>query len=100
MTRFSPRPLFVKARYSTGAVCPRVGLATGRDKLGGLAFMALPYNARAIHFICLYILLYLAQISSLSIAFLIVGFIGLGMFKLARDVGWKERWGVRRPGIK
>jgi MFS family permease len=31
---------------------------------------------------------YLAQISSLSIAFLIVGFIGLGMFKLARDVGW------------
>jgi agmatinase len=36
----------------------RVGIATGRAKFGGLAFMALPYNARAVHFICLYILLY------------------------------------------
>jgi arginase family enzyme len=36
----------------------RVGLAAGREKFGGLAFMALPVNARAIHFICLYILLY------------------------------------------
>jgi len=36
----------------------RVGVAAGREKFGGLAFMALPHNARAIHFICLYILLY------------------------------------------
>jgi agmatinase len=36
----------------------RVGLVAGRNKFGGLAFMALPYSARAVHFICLYILLY------------------------------------------
>jgi agmatinase len=36
----------------------RVGIAAGREKFGGIAFMALPYNARAVHFICLYILLY------------------------------------------
>ncbi len=36
----------------------RVGLAAGREKFGGIGFMALPYGARAIHFICLYALLY------------------------------------------
>ena len=36
----------------------KVGIATGRAKFGGIAFMALPHNARAVHLICLYILLY------------------------------------------
>jgi arginase family enzyme len=36
----------------------QLGRAAGRAKLGGLAFMALPYNAQSLHFVCIYILLY------------------------------------------
>jgi arginase family enzyme len=36
----------------------QVGKAAGRRKFGGVAFMALPYDAQTLHYICLYTLLY------------------------------------------
>lgn len=36
----------------------QVGLAAGRERFGGMSFMALPYDAQTLHFICLYLLLY------------------------------------------
>ncbi|MBJ7599414.1 MAG: hypothetical protein DLM67_14820 [Candidatus Nephthysia bennettiae] len=35
-----------------------VGRAVGRDRLGGISFMAVPNTATTIHWICLYVLLY------------------------------------------
>lgn len=39
-------------------LCYQVGKAAGRQRLGGLAFSATPYNAQTLHYILLYILLY------------------------------------------
>lgn len=36
----------------------QVGRAAGRRRFGGLSFMALPFNAQTLHFVCIYILLY------------------------------------------
>lgn len=36
----------------------QVAKAVGRERFGGLSFMALPYDAQTLHFVCLYILLY------------------------------------------
>ncbi len=38
--------------------CYQIGRAAGRDRFGGLAFMATPYNAQTLHYILFYILLY------------------------------------------
>ena len=35
-----------------------VGRAVGRDRLGGVSFMAVPNTAMTIHWICIYVLLY------------------------------------------
>jgi len=37
----------------------QVGRAAGRERLGGLSIMALPYDAQTLHTVCLYVLLYL-----------------------------------------
>ncbi len=39
-------------------LCYQVGRAAGREKFGGIGFMALPYDAQTLHAICTYILLY------------------------------------------
>lgn len=35
-----------------------IGRAVGRDRLGGISFMAVPNSAMSLHFICIYVLLY------------------------------------------
>jgi guanidinopropionase len=48
----------VEVLYQTGRLA-------GRERFGGIGFMALPYNAQTLHFICIYLLLYtLAGVAS------------------------------------
>lgn len=54
---FGDEPLGIRAEEACW-LAYEIGKAVGRERLGGISFMAVPYSAMTIHWICIYVMLY------------------------------------------